>query len=109
MSKYFCISNGLRGCYMPDSCQHVRVDTRRELKEALEYEAEHLRESYKGASVRNVSRLAADAWREAQKEKPTYLDIALPLAPNGSRDYSYGLFVSVSTRSDFIDYLENEE
>ncbi len=33
MSRYFNVSHGLRGCYMPDNSQIVKVTTRRELKE----------------------------------------------------------------------------
>lgn len=30
MARYFTISAGLRGCYMPDTCYEVMVKTRRE-------------------------------------------------------------------------------
>lgn len=110
MSKYFCISNGPRGCYMPDNAYFVRVDTRRELKELLESEAYYLRDAgFVGASKRNIASLAAMAWREAHKSNPDYLPHVLPLAPGHSRDnYCYGLFVSVESRADYLEYMENE-
>lgn len=109
---YFTISNGLRGCYMPDSSHIIRATTRRELKAALEREAETMRDSYTGASKRAVAWQAAAAWREAHKARPSYFDIALPLTPRGASERargSYGLFVAVSTRADYRDYLAQED
>ena len=33
---YFCIAQGLRGCYMPDNAYMVKVNSRKELKAILE-------------------------------------------------------------------------
>ncbi|TIT73389.1 MAG: hypothetical protein E5W57_28230 [Mesorhizobium sp.] len=72
MSKYFHIMTGLRGCYMPDNAYVIRVDTRRELKAAIEDEARLCRDSgFVGCSKSAVASLAAAAWREAHKRNPS--------------------------------------
>lgn len=105
--RYFAISNGLRGCYMPDSVYIGRFATRRELKSALEYEAESLRDAgYIGLSKRAIASLAAAAWRESGKPAPTVYDFVAPYRQSYQDSYSYGLFCSVSSRRD---YREQEE
>lgn len=107
MARYFFISNGPRGCYMPDNGYHIKCDTRRELKKALESEAYYLRDAgFIGASKKNIASLAAQAWCEYGKDKPSYLNMVCPLQPShvSRGNYCYGLFVSVSCRAD---YLEN--
>lgn len=108
MSKYFHISTGLRGCYMPDSVYVVRCDTRRDLKAALEYEAATIRDSglYVGCSKRDIAALAAIGWREARKASPAILPHVAPYRAKGQDHYPYGVFVSVATRRE---YLESEE
>ena len=110
MSKYFCVSQGLRGCYMPDSVSHIRVDSRRELKDYLESEASQIRdmENTIGCTKRHIAWLANAAWKEAhKKQNRAYLPF---VAPWGYREqiasYPYGIFCSVSTRAE---YLENQE
>lgn len=108
MAKYFHISSGLRGCYMPDSAHVVRVDTRKELKAIIEFEANSWRDDgAAGLSKKAISAFAAVAWREAQKKKPAYLPHCLPIKPHGARDYSSGIFVSVATRDEYKEYSES--
>jgi len=101
---YFHISNGPRGCYLPDSSHVVRVDTRRELKRILQGEADSMTDAgFIGNQKRLVASMAAAVWRN----KRSSLDYCLPFAPSHARDnYAYGVFVSRATRSD---YLEQEE
>jgi hypothetical protein len=108
---YFTISAGLRGAYMPDSCYVMRAQTRRELKAAIEQEARDYREAgFIGANRRAIARLAALAWREAQKPRPAYLPYALPLAPAHARDsYCHGIFVSAATRAEYREFLAQED
>ena len=107
--QYFNISNGLRGCYMPDSAHIIRCNTRRELKRALEDEAYYLRDAgFTGASKRAVASLAAEAWRDAQQPRKKWGDFVCPLKPHGSDNASYGLFVSHSTRADYLASMETE-
>lgn len=110
MARYFTISHGLRGCYMPDSVYVARVDTRRELKALIEAEADSYRQAgYIGASKRAVAYVAALAWREAQKANPAYLPFALPLAPPHDRgNYAFAVFVSVASRGEYLESLEAE-
>ncbi len=109
MSKYFTISQGLRGCYMPDSVYTVKVDTRRELKEILDSEASSIRdmESTIGCSKRAIAWLANASWQEAKKKTPAYLPFVSPWGyRNQVSEYPYGIFCSVATRAE---YLENQE
>lgn len=101
---YFHISNGLRGCYMPDSSYVLKADTRRELKSAVQYEADSYKDAgFIGANKRAVASIAAAAWRD----KAFGLPYCLPVAPNHARgNYAYGVFVSRATREE---YLEQEE
>jgi hypothetical protein len=106
MAKYFNISHGLRGCYMPDSTPYVvMVETRRALKMAIEYEASLLGDMV-GLSKAAIARCAANAWCEAQKPNPSHLDTCLPCKDTGQKEYSYGIFVSVASR---VDYLESQK
>jgi hypothetical protein len=109
MSKYFTISSGLRGCYMPDSVFVARVDTRRELKRLLADEAATWRDAgAMGGSKVAVATIAAAAWREAKKARPAILPYCIPLKPSGAMSYSSGVFVSAATRRDYLDSQEAE-
>jgi hypothetical protein len=104
---YFAISAGLRGCYMPDSCQVIRVNTRRELKEYLESEAYHIRQcGYIGLSKRAIAWLAAVCWRN--RNRPT-LDFVAPYRAQCQDSWPYGLFCSMATRRDYLEYLSDNE
>lgn len=106
--RYFHISNGLRGCYMPDSATIVAVSSRRELKTILEAEADQYRESgYIGGSKRAIAHIAALAWRDKRKG---HLPYCLPFAPPHARDsYSQGVFVSNESRADYLEYVKESE
>ncbi len=106
MARYFAISVGLRGCYMPDSSYLIKADTRRELKRALEGEAQASPDSDTiGLSKRAIASLAAAAWREAGKARPSPYDHVAPYRHKGQDSYPYGLFVSVSNRADYLESL----
>lgn len=112
MSKYFTIAQGLRGGYMPDSCYTVRVDSRKELKAILNGEAESVRdmESTVGCSKRAIAWLANVAWKEAQKkDSRAYLPYVAPWGyRNQISQYPYGIFVSLSTRAEFLENQDSE-
>ena len=102
MSRYFHISHGLRGCYMPDSVCAVRVDTRRELKAILESEADSLRSSgYVGLSKKTITAMAASLWKRSAR---SFGDTVAPCRQAGQREFSYGLFGSPATRADWLEY-----
>lgn len=113
MAKYFHISAGLRGAYCDgaESAFILKADTRRDLKAAIASEVESWTDAgYIGGNKRAIATIAADAWREAHKAKPAYLPFALPLAPSHARDnYCFGIFVATSSRSDYLEYLEQGE
>lgn len=110
MAKYFTISSGLRGCYLPDSLAIIRIDTRRELRGYIENEAENWRGGgAAGLSKAAISTFAAECWREAQKKRPAYLPFCLPIKPRGASNYSSGLFASVATRAEYLEYLKAVE
>lgn len=102
MARYFTIMTGLRGCYMPDNASPIKCDTRRELKQALEYEAESIRDSgFQGITKKDISWAAAKAWRDGPQGRGAIL-------PYGTRDTGrpYALEIAPTTRAD---YLENQE
>lgn len=107
---YFHVSNGLRGCYMPDSVQCVRADSRRELKSILESEAEWLRDGTVGLSKRAIASLAAEAWRRRADSRWT-LDLVAPYRHADAihkSEYPFALAISRATRRDFLDYIAAE-
>lgn len=105
--RYFHISQGLRGCYMPDSSYMVKVESRRELKAALESEARDIREAFEaGCNKRQIAWLAAAVWRKPESFYPF-------VAPYGNRsgsaiNYCFGLHVSPATRAEFLEYCKAE-
>lgn len=107
MARYFHISQGLRGAYMPDSAYIVKVNTRRELKVILQDEATCFRDAeFIGGSKRGVAWLAATQWRDTSN----YLPYCLEFAHNHNRqNYAYGLFVSPASRAEYLEYLKESE
>jgi hypothetical protein len=102
MAKYFTVMQGLRGCYMPDSVNVIKCDTRRELKNAIEWEARDIREAgFIGANKKGVAALAAHMWREAKKEKPSFYPNVLPYGTKGN--YHSAIHVSVATRREYLE------
>lgn len=106
--RYFNISTGLRGCYMPDSSYVIAVSTRRELKSVLEAEARNYADAdYIGGSKRAIAHIAALAWRDKRKG---HLPYCLPFAPPHARDnYAFGVFVSNESRADYLEYVKESE
>ncbi len=101
---YFVISQGLRGCYMPDSCQIIRVNTRRELKQYLESEAGYIRQNgYIGLNKRAIAWLAAECWRNRNRAT---LDFVAPYREKSQDSWPYGLFCSMATRRDYLEQGE---
>jgi hypothetical protein len=103
---YFEISTGLRGCYMSDNSFIVQCETRKELKQVIQYEAESYRDAgFIGANKRAIAHIAAIAW--ANRRKGFQLPYCLPLAPGHARDnYCHGIFVSNSNRAEYIAQAE---
>lgn len=105
---YFHISHGLRGCYMPDNSFVIQVNSRRELKSAIESEANVYRDAgFVGANKRAIASIAAAAWRDRKK---TQLPYALPLAPEHAKNnYCHGVFVSNASRDEYLEYVKESE
>lgn len=105
--RYFVISHGLRGCYMPDSSYIGAFRTRRELKSALLDEARYLTsEDTQGLSRRAIASLAADAWR--RWPRGWSLDLAAPYRERGMDHWPYGLFVGHATRAEYLEAQKSE-
>ena len=103
---YFTIYQGLRGCYMPDSAYTIRAATRRELKEALAWEADSIRDAgHIGCSKRAIAWLAAAAWRQRKAVSGEYV---APYRRTDQTHYPYALGVFVgATRQDYLDSQES--
>jgi hypothetical protein len=97
MSRYFHISAGLRGCYMPDTAYVVRVDTRRELKAVIANEMRNQADNCDFRyNKRDIAHAAKRAW---DKRRPLALPIAVPYGRRNERPF--GVFVSRSDRDDW--------
>lgn len=107
---YFFLSNGLRGCYMPDSAYVIRVTTRRELKEAIADECRDLYDAgFVGTSKRAIARFAAEAWRNRDNPRWT-LDLTLPYRrADQPGNWCFGVFLSRATRRDYFEYVKSAE
>ena len=97
MSRYFHLSSGLRGCYMPDNSQIVKVTTRRELKEHVAELVAMLDYPF-GGSKAAIAEVVAMAWRSDRKE---WHDFVVPLSSERGV-YRFGVFISNSTRADYL-------
>lgn len=93
---YFNVSHGLRGCYMPDSSEIVRVTTRRELKEYVSDLVARLEYPF-GGSKAAIAEVVAKAWRSPKE----WRDFVVPLAETRGA-YRFGVFISNSTRADYL-------
>jgi len=109
--RYFTISHGLRGCFMPDNDPYViAVKTRRELRRVIEDEA-HMIDSGRtqGFSKRMVAGFVAICWREAQKKRPAYLPYVLGYKEPEQKYYSSAIFVSTENRAAYVAYLRESD
>ena len=98
--KYFQISSGLRGCYMPDCSYVVGCITRAKLKAILMDECERLREAYGfGGSKKEITSVVTQMWRSERRD---YLPFAIGFGrTRAADDRPFGVFVSRSTKADF--------
>jgi hypothetical protein len=102
---YFTLYHGLRGCYLPDSAFIVRATTRKELKAAIEAEAEGVRDAGMiGMNKRAIAWLAAAAWRNRRKASGEYV-APYRDARHTHYPYALGVFVGASR----ADYLAGQE
>ena len=96
---YFEISNGLRGCYLPDSVNLVRCGTRRALRVALASACDYARgDGQVGGSKREIAGVAAAAWRTRRGSGLPYV---IGFGPRGGAR-GYGVFVASATRADWL-------
>lgn len=94
---------------MPDSTPYViQASTRRELKSALEYEALLLGDMV-GLSKRAIATFAAVCWREAREKAPNYLPHCLPCKDERQKEYTYGIFINVATRAEYLECQKDGE
>ncbi len=111
--RYFNISQGLRGCYMPDSAYESRFKSRRELKAALESEAYYIRDAgFLGLNKRAIASLANAAWKAAApkaKNAPWLPYVAPYRNPDQPGNWAFGLFVAKSNRADWKAYEKESE
>ncbi len=105
MSRYFWIECGLRGAYADGNGYIEKCDTRRELKAALQWEADSIRDAGGvGLSKRAIAWLAARVW----SDRKTTLPYVAPYRWKYQDSYPYGIHVSQSTRADWLQYCKDE-
>lgn len=109
MAKYFHISQGMRGAFLPDNAYIVKVDSRRELKAIVESEAESIRDAgFYGANKREVASTVADAWRNTKAKVKSPYSFVIPYGMNKDRYRPYAIHIAHSTRADYVEYMESE-
>lgn len=107
MARYFHIMQGLRGCYMPDSNSVICCDTRRQLKAALQWEADSIRDAgFAGLSKSAIAWAAAKAWRDAAP-KARGNGAILPYG-NRALGRPYALEILPATRADYLEQADND-
>jgi hypothetical protein len=100
---YFWIEYGLRGAFCDGNGYIIQCNTRRELKAAIQWEADSLRDAgMVGANKRGVASLAADAWRALKR--PTPYPFVMPVSrESGARaNYAWGIHCAPSTRKEYL-------
>jgi hypothetical protein len=103
---YFSIYQGLRGCYMPDGSYVIRANTRRELKAALQWEADSIRDAGGfGANKRAIAWLANAAWKARKQSKEYICPYRYEYHGKGNFPMALGVFTGMSR----ADYLNQEE
>ena len=106
MSRYFHISSGLRGCYMPDSAGTVRVNTRRELRSIVESECGAMRDAYGyGGSKRQISAAVAQVWAGYRTQ---HLDSVVPFGRDRT-SRPFGVFIAPASRADYLASQEDSQ
>ena len=102
---YFTLYQGLRGCYMPDSAYAIKADTRRELKAALQWEADSIKDAGGiGMNKKAIAWLANAAW----KNRKAQYEYVAPYRWKGMDSYPYALGVFTGTsRSDYLAQSDN--
>ncbi len=104
MSRYFTIMTGLRGCYMPDSACPIRVDTRRELKAAIESEVEAVRDAgFIGLTKRDSAWAANLLWRKGGQSAAI-----LSYGRKGESARPFSIETARISRADYLESLESE-
>jgi hypothetical protein len=104
--KTFCISHGLRGCYMPDGEPwELTASSLSEMIDALADECDMYSDGGETMCYDrdHVMVVVEAAWEEAHKERPAYLPYCIPMAniPYDAEydpddlDYAFGVFISV--------------
>jgi hypothetical protein len=86
---------------MPDSAYTIRAATRRELKSALQWEANSVRDAgMVGMNKRAISWLAAVAWRNRRRASGEFV---APYRNTEQKHYPYALGVFVgASRADYL-------
>lgn len=108
---YFHISVGLRGCYMPDGAFVVKVKSRKELRAIVSDECYHAREAYGyGGSQKEISWMCAKMWKETKAKRPSYLPYAIGFGrTRDANDRPFGVFVRHATRTEYVEYCNENE
>ena len=103
---YFSIYTGLRGMYMPDGAYIIKADTRRELKRALQWEAESIRESGGiGMSKKAIAWLANAAWKNRNASGDYIAPYRYACHGKGNFPFALGVFTGMTR----VEYLNQGE
>ena len=109
--RYFDISNGLRGRYMPDNAFILAVKTRRDLMRAIASECSDMREAFGfGGTKREIARTVALVWREYKKPGRAFYPYAIGFGRSrDSSDRPFGVFIGYSSRTEYLEWMKQNE
>ena len=104
---YFSIYTGLRGMYMPDGAYIIKADTRRELKRALQWEADSIRDAGGiGMNKRAIAWVANAAWKGRKQSKEYVAPYRFGYHGKGNFPFALGVFTGM-TRKEYIEQKES--
>lgn len=110
MSHYFFISTGLRGAYMPDNGYVVKVDSRRELKKAIQWEFDTIKDAGFIISHKEMVSTVADIWRNLKAKPRSPYSFVVPYGWRNITGHGVNkcnaIHINHATRRD---YLEQEQ
>ncbi len=99
---YFSIHQSLRGCYMPDGAYIIRATRRRDLKAALQWQADSIRDAGGiGANKRSIAWLANAAWKARKQSREYIVPYRYPYHGKGNFPFALGVFTGM-TRAEYL-------
>lgn len=110
MAKYFHISTGLRGAYLPDNAYCVKVNSRRELKAIVLNEYRDIKEAGYSINKAELTATVADIWRNTKAIRKSPYPFVVPYGFRNSHGVNKcnAIHIGHATRAEYVEYMESE-